>query len=408
MKGKTRSQGLTEETTRSTQPPCKRQQTLSTEYGWIYSRPDRKFRKVCCKLIRAVGVSRKMKETAIETVTVREVDLGRCKFCDSPDITRKGIRKLKKGTFQQFRCRDCGRRFTHNLGFERKRATPEQITMAIGLLFSGLSSRNAATFIRMTGADASHVTVQNWAREYAGLMDKFMDSITPLVGEQWRTDEIYLRIRGNRRYLLDMLDSDTRYWLAKMVAEHKGNDDVEPMFKKAKELAGKVPSRLVSDGAANFAYAHRKQFAPKSAMDKESTHERHIHMDGDTNNNQMESFNGNTVRAAGESDQRPQKGRLRHHDRPPVVLQQCPATPRPAWQDDSRRGGRHQNRGRQQVEDHDPGGGKVRHLSHFFCWATNATAHPSTRICYGPAATRDRYPCSVSWGTAIAGAHVHH
>ena len=43
----------------------------------------------------------------METVTVREVDLGRCKFCDSPDITRKGVRKLKKGTFQQFRCRDC-------------------------------------------------------------------------------------------------------------------------------------------------------------------------------------------------------------------------------------------------------------------------------------------------------------
>ena len=237
-----------------------------------------------------------MKETAMETVTVREVDLNRCKFCDSPNITRKGVRKLKKGTFQQFRCRDCRRRFTHNLGFERKRATPEQITMAIGLLFSGLSSRNAATFIRMTGADASHVTVQNWAREYAGLMDRFMDSITPLVGEQWRTDEIYLKIRGNRRYLLDMLDSDTRYWLAVMVAEHKGNDDVEPMFKKAKELAGKVPSRLVSDGAANFAHAHRKQFASKNPGDKESVHERHIHMDGDMNNNQMESFNGNTVR----------------------------------------------------------------------------------------------------------------
>ena len=237
-----------------------------------------------------------MKETAIETVTIREADLGRCRFCDSPDITRKGIRKLKKGTFQQFRCRDCGRRFTHNLGFERKRATPEQITMAIGLLFSGLSSRNAATFIRMTGVDASHVTVQNWAREYGDLMDRFMDSITPQVGEQWRTDEIYLKIRGNRRYLLDMLDSDTRYWLAMMVAEHKGNGDVEPMFKKAKDLAGKVPSRLVSDGAANFAYAHRKQFAPKNPGDKESVHERHIHMAGDRNNNQMESFNGNTVR----------------------------------------------------------------------------------------------------------------
>ena len=237
-----------------------------------------------------------MKETAIETVTIREVDLGRCKFCDSANVVKHGLKKLKKGTFQRFRCDGCGKHFTHNLGFEKKRATPEQITMAVDLLFSGLSSRKTARSLEMTGVKTSHVTVQNWAREYAELMDRFMDKLTPRVGEQWRTDEIYLKIRGNRRYLLDMLDSETRYWLSKMVAEHKGNDDVEPMFKKAKDLAGNVPSRLVSDGAANFAHAHRKQFAPKSVMDKESTHERHIHMAGDRNNNQMESFNGNTVR----------------------------------------------------------------------------------------------------------------
>ena len=237
-----------------------------------------------------------MKETAMETVTVREVDLGRCKFCDSANVVKHGFKKLKKGTFQRFRCDGCGKHFTHNLGFERKRATPEQITMAVDLLFSGLSSRKIARSLEMTGVKTSHVTVQNWAREYAGLMDRFMDKITPQVGEQWRTDDIYLKIRGNRRYMFAMLDADTRYWLAKMVAEHKGNDDVEPMFKKAKDLAGNVPSRLVSDGAANFAHAHRKQFAPKNPGDKESVHERHIHMDGDMNNNQMESFNGNTVR----------------------------------------------------------------------------------------------------------------
>ena len=274
---------------------------LSTERGWTCSCPDHQFRQVCCKHIHAVEISRKMREAVQESVTVREVDLNRCKFCDSPDITRKGVRKLKKGTFQQFRCHDCRRRFTHNLGFERKRATPEQITMAVDLMFSGLSSRKTAKSIRMTGADASHVTVQNWAREYSDLMDRFMDSITPQVGGQWRTDEIFLMIMGNRRYLFAMLDSDTRYWLAKMVAEHKGNDDVAPLFRKAREVAGKVPERLISDGAANFGHAHRKQYAPKNFLHKDSEHVRHIHMAGDMNNNQMESFNGNTVRLREEA-----------------------------------------------------------------------------------------------------------
>ena len=242
-----------------------------------------------------------MREAVQESVTIREVDLGRCRFCDSLNIARKGTKKLKKGTFQNFQCSDCKRFFVHNLGFERKRATPEQITMAVDLLFSGLSPRKTAKSIRMTGANVSHVTVQNWAREYAGLMDRFMDDITPRVGEQWRTDEIFLTIRGNHRYLFAMLDSETRYWLARTVAEHKGNDDVAPLFMKAKEVAGKVPERLISDGAANFGHAHRKQYAAKNFLHKDSEHVRHIHMAGDMNNNPMESFNGNTVRLREEA-----------------------------------------------------------------------------------------------------------
>ena len=108
-------------------------------------------------------------------------------------------------------------------------------------------------------------------------------------------------IRGNRRYLFAMLDSDTRYWLAKMVAEHKGNDDVEPLFRKAREMASKVPKRLISDGAANFGHAHRKQYAAKNFLHKDSEHVRHIHMAGDMNNNPMESFNGNTIRLREEA-----------------------------------------------------------------------------------------------------------
>ena len=52
-----------------------------------------------------------------------------------------------------------------------------------------------------------------------------------------------------------MLDGETRFWLAKMVSEHKGNDDVAPVFKAAKKLAKEVPETLISDKAANFHHA---------------------------------------------------------------------------------------------------------------------------------------------------------
>ena len=69
------------------------------------------------------------------------------------------------------------------------------------------------------------------------------------------------------------------------------------MFKQAKKVAGKVPEQLISDGASNFHHAWKNQYRAKNFLHKETEHHRHIHMSGDTNNNQMESFNGNTLRA---------------------------------------------------------------------------------------------------------------
>ena len=123
----------------------------------------------------------------------------------------------------------------------------------------------------MTGVKINHKTVQRWATGYAGLMDRYLDMIIPQVGEKWRTDEICIMIRGDCKCLFAMLGNDTGYWLAKMVAEHKGNDDVEPLFRIAKRLADKVPKTLVSDGVTNFGYAYRKQCAAKNLLHKDAS-----------------------------------------------------------------------------------------------------------------------------------------
>ena len=189
------------------------------------------------------------------------------------------------------------KKFSHNLGFENMMATPDQITMAMNLYFNGESSRRVAQSLTLTGIKVSYKTIQRWTRKYVKLMEKYLDKITPQVGEQWRTDELYLKIKGDKKYLFAMLDSETRFWLSQMVAEHKGNNNVSPMFKEAKQRARKVPKTLVSDGAANFHHAWKEQYRAKNFLHKETEHQRHIHLAGDMNNNQMESFNGNTLRS---------------------------------------------------------------------------------------------------------------
>ena len=274
---------------------------VATEFGWSCSCKDYQFRKVCCKHIHAVEISNRMHQKVKEDVIMSEVTIDSCKYCKSEKISKMGIRHNKNHDVQMYHCNDCKRKFSINLGFERMRASPDQITIAMNLHFNGESLRKTAQSLKLIGINVTHKTVQNWIKKYVELMDDYLEKITPQVGDNWRTDEIYLKIKGDRKYLFAMLDSETRFWLAQMVSEHKGNDDVTPMFKNAKKMAGKVPSTLISDGAANFHHAWKQQYRAKNFLHKDTEHHRHIHMAGDMNNNPMESFNGNTVRLREQS-----------------------------------------------------------------------------------------------------------
>ena len=269
---------------------------ISLESGWSCSCEDHYFNKICCKHIHAVEISINIHKKVKDDVVISEVTFDSCKYCNSTYIVKMGIRHNKQHDIQMFRCKDCKRKFSHNLGFEKMMATPDQITMAMNLYFNGESSRKVKQSLILTGVKVSHITVQNWIKKYVLLMEKYLDKITPQVGEKWRTDELYLKIKGDKKYLFAMLDSETRFWLAQMVSEHKGNDDVSPMFADAKKKAKKVPTTLISDGAANFHHAWKKQYKAKNFLHKETEHHRHIHLSGDMNNNQMESFNSNTLR----------------------------------------------------------------------------------------------------------------
>ena len=80
-----------------------------------------------------------------------------------------------------------------------------------------------------------------------------------------------------------------------MVATHKGNDDVAPIFVKAKDVAGKIPTTLISDRETNFHYAWKKQYKAKNFLHKFTEHIDEVAFDGIHHNNQLESFNGNTM-----------------------------------------------------------------------------------------------------------------
>ena len=98
------------------------------------------------------------------------------------------------------------------------KADPQVITSAMQLYFTGESLRNVQQFLELQGVKITHKTVWNWIKKYVNLMEKYIESITPQVSDKWRTDELYLKIKGDRKYLYALMDDETRYWIAKQVS----------------------------------------------------------------------------------------------------------------------------------------------------------------------------------------------
>lgn len=270
----------------------KEHDVIALESGWSCSCEDHYFKKTYCKHIHAVEISLSIRKEVEKKITINEIDVDCCKFCNSDNIIKKGIKKTKHGNFQQFKCKDCNKRFIQNFGFEKMRATPQAITASMNLYFNGESLRHVADSMKLFGVDTTHQTIHNWIKKYITLMEQYLESITPQVSEKWRTDELYLKIKGDRKYLYAMMDDETRYWIAKQVSDHKYTQDVRPMFKEAVDVADKKPSVLISDGAQNFHEAWKTEYKAKNFLHKKTQHIRHIHLKNDRNNNKMERLNG--------------------------------------------------------------------------------------------------------------------
>jgi transposase-like protein len=258
---------------------------------WLCECPDNKYRHVKCKHIFAVEFSQSLRAEVAVSRVIPEMNIQACRFCGSNQIVHAGMRHNKNGDLQKYLCRSCGHYFTINLGFEKMHATPQIITSAMQLYFTGESLRNVQKFLRLQGVKVSHVAILKWIRKYVALMNKYLEKIKPQVSDTWRADELYVKIKGDMKYLFALMDDETRFWIAQEIADSKYTHDARTLFRAGVKATGKKPMTLITDGLQAYHDACNKEFW---TMKKETRteHIRHITIRGDRNNNKMERFNG--------------------------------------------------------------------------------------------------------------------
>jgi transposase-like protein len=261
-----------------------------SEDEWRCECPDHRFRGVKCKHIFAVEISIRMREQVSKNLVIEEVTVSSCIFCHSSNIKKFGVRKNKSGNIQRFVCGDCKKTFSVNIGFEKMKHNPQAITSAMQLYFSGESLRNTMRSLKLLGVEVSHKTVFMWIKKYVKLMQTYCDKIIPNVSDTWRADELYVKIRGDMKYLFALMDDETRFWIAQEVAETKQKHDARTLFQMGKRLMGKKTMTLITDGLYAYHEAYMKEW--RTLAKPRTEHIRHITLRGDRNNNKMERFNG--------------------------------------------------------------------------------------------------------------------
>jgi transposase-like protein len=248
--------------------------------------PDNTYRHVPCKHIHAVEFSLKLKAQVKVSRVIEVVTVSNCVYCHSAKTKKFSVRHNKSGDIQRFSCLECGKTFSVNIGFERMKHNPQAITTAMQLYFSGESLRNTMESLALLGVQVSHQTVYNWIKKYIALMKNYAETIVPNVGDTWRADEVYVKVKGDIKYLFAMMDDETRFWIAQEVGETKDKHDARKLFMQAKRIAQKQPKTLITDGLPTYSVSARDIYP-------DTKHDRKIHFDGMVhNNNKMERMNG--------------------------------------------------------------------------------------------------------------------
>jgi len=233
---------------------------------WSCQCPDYANRQVACKHIYAVYFSLNFREQVTLKNLALEItspDEEQCAVCGSTHINKWGWKYRKdESRVQRYKCMSCSHRWNaKNQGFERMRANPHAITVALDLYFKGVSLRKIVDHLKQfERINVSHVAVLKWIQKYVALMRDYVDTLRPELSRVFHADDTKVNIQGQWVWLWHLMDGDTRYLLANHVSQGRTATDAREAFREAKAVAKAQPRVIFTDSLGSYKPATEKEF----------------------------------------------------------------------------------------------------------------------------------------------------
>lgn len=176
---------------------------------------------------------------------LRSMEMVTCKFCGSQDVVRNGTRR---GT-QYWLCKDCGHGFVDNEALPKSKYPMGVVAKAVYDFYAGVSLDNIANGIeQQEGELPSKSTIYEWIKRLTELGLNEAKKHHPIVGDKWIADETVVWLSGRRFWLINIIDSDTRFLLASKLSTNRSIKDIKLAMESARDKAVKNPRWILSDG----------------------------------------------------------------------------------------------------------------------------------------------------------------
>jgi len=174
-----------------------------------------------------------------------------CKKCGSDRLRKDG--KYKE--FQQYKCKNCGFRFSFTSDLPKRRTNSKIINFAINLyITTGISLRKLAKKIwKFFKVKISYEAIRLWIKAFKS------SEITLNEDVLWHADETSLRIKGKIHWLWLVINDDKRTIITWQISKDRDYETAKAVMLKAKEKAG-IPGLIITDGLWEYIRAIKKVF----------------------------------------------------------------------------------------------------------------------------------------------------
>jgi transposase-like protein len=187
-----------------------------------------------------------------------------CKICHSEHVVKNGT---SKGV-QNWLCRDCGYSFVNYSTWPKMRYPIPIVANAVYNYYSGVSmSQICQTIEQETGYLPSTSTVHEWVKKLTIIALDVARKYQPRVSDRWAVDEIQIRYKEKRWWLIYLIDTETRFILSATIFRTRDRWDIKSLLVSASEKAGKAPVEIMTNGHSEYFEAIRLAYgadAPKA------------------------------------------------------------------------------------------------------------------------------------------------